>query len=113
MLKTPQNLTVPLRTYRKRSIKELVHFSWSITKKLPYASMEHRKYGMSWSYRGKGMSHFLHIGLRVYHKVIAGRSAGEETLTEQDVFMFDAEWGLNLSVDLQGEACMGLCLQHT
>lgn len=36
MLKTPQNLTVALLTYRKRLLKEFVNSSWSITKNLMF-----------------------------------------------------------------------------
>lgn len=54
MLKTPRNLTVPLRTYRKRLIKELVHFSWSITKKTSYIPMKHRTHGVFGATEGTG-----------------------------------------------------------
>lgn len=73
MLKTPLNLTVPLRTYRKRLIKELVHFSWSITKTV-YISMEHSKYGVFGATEG-GMSHFFTSGseVRDHHNFLGSR----------------------------------------
>lgn len=109
MLKTPQNLTVPLRTYRKRLIKELVHFSWSITK-TSYISMEHRKYGTFGATEGGDVT-LLHIGFRDYHGVKTGLSGGRGrgNTMEQDVLMLayrsqmlNVFGGLDLSVDLHG-----------
>ena len=61
-VKNPQNLTVLLRTYRKRLIKELVNFSWSITK-TSNISMEQRKYRVFGTTEGGGNT-FHHVRLR-------------------------------------------------
>lgn len=89
---------MPLRTYRKRPIKELVHFSWRITKTF---LMEHRKYGVFRSYRGRGTSHFFTSEVRDYHKVKEGR--GNTMERDVSVARSDAErlWG-GLYLDLQG-----------
>lgn len=85
MLKTPQNLTVPLLTYRKRLIKEFVNFSWSITKNLICFYGAQRIWYV-WSYRererGGGTSHFFTSGseVRDYHKVNIGLSGDKDTL---------------------------------
>lgn len=63
MLKTPQNLTVPLRTYRKKTDKRVSLFLSEYYKNLI------RFYGAQkiwcvWGYRGRGDVTLLHIGLR-------------------------------------------------
>lgn len=62
MLKTPQNLTVPLRTYRKRLIKELVHFSWEYYKNLKHFYGAQKIWGVGTTAGGGITLH--HIGLR-------------------------------------------------
>lgn len=70
MLKTPQNLTVPLRTYRKKTDKRVSSFLSEYYKNLIHFYGA-QKIWCVWSYRGRGTSHFFTSGseVRDYHKV--------------------------------------------
>lgn len=62
MLKTPQNLSVPLHTYRKRLIKELIFLGV-----LQRTSMEHREYGMFPATEGGALHTSSHRAQRLPH----------------------------------------------